>query len=32
MRQRGAALERYGGEDFAALVIPQPNFFGVLEP
>jgi glycine dehydrogenase subunit 1 len=26
------ALETHGGEDFAALVIPQPNFFGVLEP
>ena len=26
-----AALEKYAGEDFAALVIPQPNFFGVLE-
>ena len=26
-----ASLERYAGEDFAALVIPQPNFFGVLE-
>ena len=26
-----AALEAYAGEDFAALVIPQPNFFGVLE-
>jgi glycine dehydrogenase subunit 1 len=25
------ALEAYAGEDFAALVIPQPNFFGVLE-
>ncbi|MCU7930063.1 MAG: aminomethyl-transferring glycine dehydrogenase subunit GcvPA [Candidatus Thiodiazotropha sp. (ex Codakia rugifera)] len=24
-------LEHYSGEDFAALVIPQPNFFGVLE-
>ncbi|MEW7997901.1 MAG: aminomethyl-transferring glycine dehydrogenase subunit GcvPA [Candidatus Thiodiazotropha endolucinida] len=24
-------LERYNGEDYAALVIPQPNFFGVLE-
>jgi len=26
-----SALEAYAGEDFAALVIPQPNFFGVLE-
>ena len=26
-----AALESIGDEDFAALVIPQPNFFGVLE-
>ena len=25
------ALEQFTGEDFAALVIPQPNFFGVLE-
>ena len=25
------SLERFVGEDFAALVIPQPNFFGVLE-
>lgn len=25
------ALEQFAGEDFAALVIPQPNFFGVLE-
>ncbi|WP_456373558.1 aminomethyl-transferring glycine dehydrogenase subunit GcvPA [Thiolapillus sp.] len=24
-------LEKYSNEDFAALVIPQPNFFGVLE-
>ncbi|MCU7846431.1 MAG: aminomethyl-transferring glycine dehydrogenase subunit GcvPA [Candidatus Thiodiazotropha sp. (ex Lucinoma kastoroae)] len=24
-------LERYSGQDFAALVIPHPNFFGVLE-
>lgn len=24
-------LEQYAGEDIAALVIPQPNFFGVLE-
>ncbi len=27
-----AALAAHVGEDFAALVIPQPNFFGVLEP
>ncbi|MEN8177127.1 MAG: aminomethyl-transferring glycine dehydrogenase subunit GcvPA [Pseudomonadota bacterium] len=27
-----SALEGHAGEDFAALVIPQPNFFGVLEP
>ncbi len=26
-----ACLEQYVGEDIAALVIPQPNFFGVLE-
>ncbi len=26
-----AALQAYQGEDFAALVVPQPNFFGVLE-
>ena len=25
------SLQQYEGEDFAALVIPQPNFFGVLE-
>lgn len=25
------ALSAYSGEDIAALVIPQPNFFGVLE-
>lgn len=25
------SLAKYAGEDFAALVIPQPNFFGVLE-
>lgn len=25
------ALEEFGKEEFAALVIPQPNFFGVLE-
>lgn len=26
-----ASLERYAGGDHAALVIPQPNFFGALE-
>ncbi len=26
-----AALTAHAGEDFAALVIPQPNFFGALE-
>lgn len=26
-----ASLEHFSGQDFAALVIPQPNFFGVLE-
>jgi glycine dehydrogenase subunit 1 len=26
-----SALADYAGEDFAALVIPQPNFFGVME-
>jgi glycine dehydrogenase subunit 1 len=26
-----ASLEQYNGEDITALVIPQPNFFGVLE-
>ncbi len=26
-----ALLEQYAGEDFTALVVPQPNFFGVLE-
>ena len=25
------ALKQFDGEDFAALVIPQPNFFGMLE-
>jgi len=25
------ALEQFVGEDYAALVIPQPNFFGVIE-
>ncbi len=27
-----AALAAHEGEEFAALVIPQPNFFGALEP
>lgn len=27
-----AVLDEYQGQDIAALVIPQPNFFGVLEP
>jgi glycine dehydrogenase subunit 1 len=27
-----AALQNYAGRDYAALVVPQPNFFGVLEP
>jgi len=27
-----AALEKHAGDDYAALVIPQPNFFGMLEP
>ncbi|MBI3937726.1 MAG: aminomethyl-transferring glycine dehydrogenase subunit GcvPA [Betaproteobacteria bacterium] len=26
------ALAPFAGQDFAALVVPQPNFFGVLEP
>ncbi|MCU7959620.1 MAG: aminomethyl-transferring glycine dehydrogenase subunit GcvPA [gamma proteobacterium symbiont of Bathyaustriella thionipta] len=26
------ALKAYAGEDIAAIVIPQPNFFGMLEP
>jgi glycine dehydrogenase subunit 1 len=26
-----ASLTRFAGQDYAALVIPQPNFFGVLE-
>lgn len=26
-----SSLDQHAGEDFAALVIPQPNFFGVLE-
>ncbi|MFZ5622608.1 MAG: aminomethyl-transferring glycine dehydrogenase subunit GcvPA [Pseudomonadota bacterium] len=26
------SLAQYAGQDFTALVIPQPNFFGVLEP
>src|SRR5574341_1351868 len=36
MSERGHTLEeslkRFEGQDYAALVIPQPNFFGVLEP
>ena len=27
-----AGLAKYAGQDYAALVLPQPNFFGVLEP
>lgn len=27
-----AALNEYAGQDYAALVIPQTNFFGVIEP
>jgi len=27
-----AALEKFAGQDYAALVVPQPNYFGVLEP
>ncbi len=30
-RVDAASLSAFEGEDFAALVIPQPNFFGVLE-
>lgn len=26
------ALEAHAGQDYAALVIPQPNYFGVIEP
>ena len=26
------ALAAHAGEDFAALLVPQPNFFGMLEP
>jgi glycine dehydrogenase subunit 1 len=26
------ALSKFKGQDIAALVVPQPNFFGVLEP
>ena len=26
------ALAQFNGQDIAALVVPQPNFFGVLEP
>jgi glycine dehydrogenase subunit 1 len=25
-------LQKFAGADYAALVVPQPNFFGVLEP
>jgi glycine dehydrogenase subunit 1 len=31
-RTEPAALDAYAGTDIAALVIPQPNTFGVLEP
>jgi glycine dehydrogenase subunit 1 len=31
-RLSAASLAEYEGQDYAALVIPQPNFFGVLEP
>ena len=27
-----AALEKFAGQDYAALVVPQPNYFGMLEP
>ena len=27
-----AALEKFAVQDYAALVVPQPNYFGVLEP
>ncbi len=27
-----AALQKFAGRDYAALVVPQPNYFGVLEP
>lgn len=27
-----AALEGFAGEDIAAVVVPQPNYFGALEP
>jgi len=30
-RVRAEDLEAYAGEDITALVVPQPNFFGVLE-
>jgi glycine dehydrogenase subunit 1 len=30
-RTLAEALDEFGKEEFAALVIPQPNFFGVLE-
>jgi len=35
-RRRGTvdldALDQFAGEDVAAVVVPQPNFFGALEP
>src|SRR3954470_18484660 len=27
-----AALQKFSGQDYAGLVLPQPNYFGVLEP
>lgn len=27
-----SSLERFAGSDYAALIVPQPNYFGVLEP
>src|SRR3954471_22641044 len=27
-----AALQKFSGQDYAGLVVPQPNYFGVLEP
>src|SRR3954470_19106996 len=26
------ALKKFEGQDYAALIVPQPNYFGVLEP